>query len=128
MSSDECLFCDRDDAKEHTVIDENDLFYARWDNFPVADGHAQVVPKRHIESFFDLNDDEVSALYSLAKSVKQIITNRYGPDAFNIGVNDGEAAGRTVHHLHIHLIPRYKGDVAEPRGGIRHIIPGKGDY
>lgn len=128
MSSEECLFCDRDNQDAHKVIDENELAYARWDNFPATDGHTQVVPKRHVESFFDLNDDELSALYSLAKSVKQIIEDRYSPEAFNIGVNDGEAAGRTVHHLHIHLIPRYKGDVEKPRGGIRHIIPGKGNY
>jgi diadenosine tetraphosphate (Ap4A) HIT family hydrolase len=86
------------------------------------------VPTRHVESFFDLNDQEVLAIYALAKVAREIITAKYHPDAFNLGVNDGEAAGRTVHHMHLHLIPRYEGDVPNPRGGIRHVIPGKADY
>lgn len=128
MPSIECLFCDIDNPDKNHVIAQNDLVYARWDNFPVADGHAEIVPKRHMESFFELNDDEVTALFGLAKIVREIILDKYQPAAFNIGVNDGEAAGRTVHHLHLHLIPRYTGDVANPRGGIRNIIPGMGDY
>ena len=123
-----CLFCDRDNKKEHTMIDENDLAYARWDNIPVAEGHAEIIPKRHLESFFDLTDDELLAIHHLAQDTRNIIIAKYHPDAFNLGINDGEAAGRTIHHLHIHLIPRYKGDVENPRGGVRHIIPGKGNY
>ena len=128
MTTSTCLFCDRNNATAHTIIAENELAYARWDNFPVSDGHAEVIPKRHVESFFELTDEEVSAVYKLARETKDIIVSKHAPDAFNIGVNDGLAAGRTVHHLHIHLIPRYTGDVPEPRGGVRHIIPGKGNY
>ena len=128
MSESECLFCDKDNTEKHTIIATNELAYARWDKFPVSNGHAEIVPIRHVESFFDLNDQEVLDIYALAKIAKDVIVAKYQPDAFNLGVNDGEAAGRTVHHLHLHLIPRYNGDVANPRGGIRHIIPGKGNY
>jgi diadenosine tetraphosphate (Ap4A) HIT family hydrolase len=128
MTTHPCLFCDKDNPDANTVIAENKYAYARWDNFPVNPGHTEVIPIRHVESFFDLTQEELEAIYDLAKIAKQIINERYEPDAFNIGVNDGEAAGRTVHHLHIHLLPRYVGDVPNPRGGIRHIIPGRGDY
>jgi len=123
-----CLFCDKDNFKEHAIIYENDLFYARWDNMPVSDGHAEVVPKKHVESFFDLTDKELIQLFDLIKKLKDIIQEKYHPDAFNIGINDGEAAGRSIHHLHVHVIPRYKGDVENPRGGVRNVIPGKGNY
>ena len=123
-----CLFCDKENKDQHRIIAENELAYARWDNIPVSNGHAEVIPKRHVESFFDLKDDEVLALYRLAQQTKEVISEKYSPDGFNIGINDGEAAGRSVHHLHIHLIPRYKGDIENPRGGVRHIIPGKGNY
>lgn len=123
-----CLFCDKDNPKRHRLILENDLFYSRWDNFPVSDGHIEVVPKRHLESFFDLTPEELEQMHDLVKRTKKVIDAQYHPDAYNIGINEGEAAGRTIHHLHIHLIPRYTGDVANPRGGVRNIIPGKGDY
>lgn len=128
MSKKYCLFCDRNNPEEHTIIDENDLFYARWDNFPVSDGHAEIVPKRHIKSLFELTNNELIQLFDLLKKIKDIIQNEHNPDAFNIGVNEGEEAGRTVNHLHVHIIPRYKGDVENPRGGIRNVIPKKGSY
>ena len=87
-----------------------------------------MVPKRHIVSFFALTSGELAELYELMTSVYLEIKTRYRPDGFNIGINEGEAAGRTVHHLHVHIIPRYAGDVPNPRGGIRNIIPEKGDY
>lgn len=123
-----CLFCDRNNAKEHRTINENELAYARWDNVPISVGHAEIVPKRHVISFFELSEDEVLAMYALAKRTRAKIIEMYAPDAFNLGVNDGEAAGRTIHHVHLHLIPRYDGDVENPRGGVRHLIPGKGNY
>lgn len=123
-----CLFCDKDNPENHTIICENELFYARWDNFPVARGHAEIVPKRHIISFFELTVKELRQMFSLIKATSNLISADFHPDGFNIGLNESEAAGRTVHHLHIHIIPRYKGDVPNPRGGIRNIIPGKGDY
>lgn len=128
MTNLECIFCDKDNPEVNTIVAENDLAYSRWDNFPASEGHAEVVPFRHVESYFDLTKDEVFAVHSLSVITKKIITARYNPDAFNIGINDGTEAGRTVHHMHQHLIPRYAGDVSNPRGGIRHIIPGKGDY
>lgn len=128
MTKDYCLFCDRKNSEKHKIIHENSLFYARWDNFPVSKGHAEIVPKKHIESFFDLTNDELIQLFDLLKTVKGTIQNKHNPDAYNIGINDGEEAGRTIHHLHLHIIPRYKGDVENPKGGVRHIISGKGDY
>lgn len=128
MNNKSCLFCDKDNPDANTIIAENDYAYARWDNFPANPGHIEVIPIRHVESFFDLTEEELHAIYDLSKESKKIIVAKYNPDGFNIGVNDGEAAGRTVHHLHIHLLPRYVGDVSNPRGGIRHIIPGKGNY
>jgi diadenosine tetraphosphate (Ap4A) HIT family hydrolase len=107
---------------------ETDLFYARWDNFPVSPGHAEIVPKRHIESIFDLNEEEREEMFELLRSMKEVIQIRHRPDGFNVGVNEGRAAGRTIDHLHVHLIPRYVGDVEDPVGGVRNIIPGKGDY
>lgn len=124
----DCLFCDYTDAAKHQIIAENNLAYARWDNFPASLGHLEVVPKRHAVSFFDLKQTEILALYALISEAKKQVDERYVPAGYNIGINDGEAAGRTIHHLHIHLIPRYQNDVENPRGGVRHIIPGKGNY
>lgn len=124
----DCLFCDRDNPQKNRIVLENELFYARWDNFPVSKGHAEIVPKRHVESFFELTKEELIQMYGLLNKTKEIIDKKYSPSAYNIGINDGEAAGRTIHHLHIHIIPRYEGDVKNPKGGIRHIIPEKGFY
>ena len=126
-----CLFCDQHDTAKHKIIAENEHAYARWDNFPASEGHAEVVPKRHVVSFFDLTEAELLAMFSLLKKVREElepVPAYFIPDGYTIGVNEGEAAGRTVPHVHIHLIPRNKGDVPNPRGGIRNIIPGKGDY
>jgi diadenosine tetraphosphate (Ap4A) HIT family hydrolase len=102
---------------------ENETFFARYDNFPATPGHIEIVPKRHVESFFDLNTNEVAQAYELILKVKDCLSELVRPDGYTIGVNEGRAAGRSVDHLHIHLIPRYKGDVADPRGGIRQIVP-----
>jgi diadenosine tetraphosphate (Ap4A) HIT family hydrolase len=128
MEKDYCLFCDRNNKKEHKIILENDFCYARWDNFPVSKGHLEVVPKLHISSFFDIGDEQLTQLFALIKKTKAMVQKKYNPDGYNIGINEGEAAGRTVHHLHIHLIPRYKGDIKNPNGGVRNIIPGMGKY
>jgi diadenosine tetraphosphate (Ap4A) HIT family hydrolase len=128
MENNYCLFCDRTNSKEHKIILENDFCFARWDNFPVSRGHAEIVPKSHINSFFDLSNDQLIQLYSLLREAKEVVQKEYNPDGYNIGINEGEAAGRTIHHLHIHLIPRYRGDIENPRGGIRNVIPNKGRY
>lgn len=128
MNSSECFFCDFNSVPEDRLIAQNELAYARWDDNPVNPGHALVIPRRHVESYFDVNEAELLAIYGLEVATKSIIVAAYAPDGFTLGTNEGEAAGRTFHHLHKHLIPRYIGDVANTRGGIRHIIPGKGDY
>ncbi len=109
-------------------IVENEFSYAFYDGFPVSKGHTLIVPKRVVPEIFDLNDDEYRGCFDLIKKVKDYLKEKYSPDGFNIGVNNGEDAGQTVFHAHIHVIPRYKGDVPNPRGGVRNIIPGKGDY
>lgn len=118
-----CLFCRFDDASVNSIVDQTENFYARLDNFPVTDGHVEIVPKRHAVSFFDLTRSEVAEAYDLMSRIQARWAERYEPHGYTIGVNDGEAAGRTVPHLHIHLIPRFYGDVADPRGGIRRHLP-----
>lgn len=126
--SNDCFFCDKKNFNEKSLLWENDSFYARWDDFPVSKWHTEIIAKKHIESFFDLTNDELINFFNLLKQAKKIIQKKYSPDAFNIGINEWYAAWRTIHHLHIHIIPRYTGDVVNPRGWIRHIIPGKGNY
>jgi len=87
-----------------------------------------VIPNRHIGSFFEATGEERAALFYLLDQAKQLIQSEYVPDGYNIGINDGAGAGQTVPHLHIHLIPRYQGDVADPRGGVRWVIPERADY
>ena len=108
QSEEYCLFCDIENKKENRIIYENKLFYARWDNFPLDKGHLEVVPKRHVISFFDLNEKEVIQMFNLLKKLRHFLDERYHPDGYNIGVNDGKAAGRKIHHLHMHIIPRGK--------------------
>lgn len=120
-----CPFCQFDPAK---VLLENDLAFAFYDGFPVTLGHTLVVPKRHVPSFFEITREEQAALFDLVGRVRELILEERSPDAFNIGINDGVAAGQTVLHLHIHLIPRYAGDTEDPRGGVRWIMPVKAPY
>ena len=110
-----CLFCEKDDPQKNKVICENDLAYSRWDNFPISKGHAQVVPKRHVISFFDLKSDELIQIFRLLKETKQLIDERFHPDGYNFGVNEGKVAGRRINHLHIHMVPRYFGDQLESK-------------
>lgn len=126
MTKNECVFCVKYDPG--SIIEANELAYARWDKYPVSLGHAEVISNRHVESYFDLTRNEVIAIQSLACIVKNYIEKKFKPDSFTIGINDGPAAGQTIHHHHMHIIPRYIGDVVNPRGGVRHIIPGRGDY
>jgi diadenosine tetraphosphate (Ap4A) HIT family hydrolase len=98
------------------------------DAFPISPGHTLIIPKRHIGSFFEISPDEREDLMSLVSTAKAELAAEFKPDGFNIGINDGQVAGQTVPHLHIHLIPRYKGDMGDPRGGVRWIIPDKADY
>ena len=124
MAIDYCIFCDPS-VKEKFMILENNLFHSRWDEYPVSDGHALIVPNKHIISFSDLSDEEVIKMYDVILRTKKVIDSKYHPHACNYGINDGKAAGRTVDHFHMHVIPRYEGDVENPRGGVRNIMPGK---
>jgi diadenosine tetraphosphate (Ap4A) HIT family hydrolase len=101
---------------------------AIYDGYPVSSGHTLIIPKRHIASFFELSREEQSAMLALLAEMRQLLQTERTPDGFNIGINDGAAAGQTVMHLHIHLIPRYTGDQPDPRGGVRWIFPDKADY
>jgi ATP adenylyltransferase len=124
-----CLFCDIQSTDRQRIIAENNLAYAIRDGFPVTEGHTLFIPKRHIADYFGLVPAEVSAINLLMAEQKQLLQDTDSTiDGFNIGMNCGESAGQTVFHCHVHLIPRRKGDVENPRGGVRHIIAGKGFY
>ena len=125
MTAKPCPFCTLPDER---VIDQNDHGLVIRDGFPISPGHTLIIPKRHTGSFFDLTETERSDLLLLLDKAKLDVENEFKPDGYNIGINDGPAAGQTVPHLHIHLIPRYAGDRADPRGGVRWIIPEKADY
>ncbi|AOZ76348.1 HIT family hydrolase [Clostridium pasteurianum] len=113
-----CIFCE---YSKNEYIAENELVFAIYDKFPVNKGHVLIIPKRHFESFFEATVEEVKAIYSLMNEVKTIIDKQLKPSGYNVGVNVGYDAGQTVMHLHVHLIPRYEGDVENPKGGIRNI-------
>lgn len=121
-----CPFCAV--AGEERVFHAGELVFALWDGYPVSPGHALVIPRRHVAGWFDASPDEQAALMHGLEIARAAILERYKPDGFNIGINVGEAAGQTVFHLHVHLIPRYAGDVDDPRGGVRHVIPTKARY
>ena len=121
-----CPFCNL--AKHVELISETATAVAFLDSFPVNKGHTLIVPKRHVGAYFDLTIHEQRALWLLVNRCKSIIEKRYQPDGFNVGINVGEAAGQTVFHVHIHLIPRYTGDVENPRGGVRGVIPERQSY
>ena len=106
----------------------NELAYSARDTYAVSPGHSVVIPKRHVASFFDLTPDEVIACMELIKEEKRLIDAEFKPDGYNIGVNVGPAAGQSIYHVHIHIIPRYQGDVENPQGGVRHVIPKKAYY
>jgi len=98
------------------------------DSFPITDGHTLVIPVRHVASIYDLPEMEQAALWMLVAKVRSVLQEKLHPDGFNVGLNDGTAAGQTIAHAHIHVIPRRKGDVPDPRGGIRWVIPEKASY
>lgn len=115
----DCIFCR---PEKLSIVAENELALAFYDGCPINRGHTLVVPRRHIETYFDASEEEHMAMIRLIYEVKSYLQNKYGPDGYNIGANVGPAAGQTVFHFHIHVIPRYRGDVDDPRGGIRKVI------
>ncbi|MCB9619946.1 MAG: HIT family protein [Sandaracinus sp.] len=109
-------------------VAQNALAFALRDLHPVTEGHTLVIPKRLVVDFFETTDEERLALFALVDEVKRALDATLRPDGYNVGFNAGEAAGQTVFHLHVHVIPRYRGDVEDPRGGVRHVIPSRGNY
>lgn len=113
---------------EAAHVAANGTMFAIHDRFPVNPGHTLIVPRRFLPSWFDFSETERLDAFALIDIVCDELRSRHSPDGFNIGFNDGAAAGQTVFHAHIHVIPRYAGDVPDPRGGVRHVIPDRGNY
>jgi diadenosine tetraphosphate (Ap4A) HIT family hydrolase len=125
MNKHDCPFCR---LEKNRIRLESELAVAFLDGFPVAQGHTLVIPKQHVASLFELSDEEQTAVWKLIAQVRALLLFELQPDGFNVGVNDGPAAGQTVPHAHVHVIPRRVGDVADPRGGVRWLLPGKAKY
>lgn len=122
-----CLFCNWKNKKELFFL-ENELVFAVFDNFAVSKGHLLFITKRHIKDFFETTKEERQAIFDLIDEAKKLIDEMFQPTGYNIGMNCGESAGQSIMHLHVHLIPRYDGDVENPRGGVRGVIPNKQNY
>jgi diadenosine tetraphosphate (Ap4A) HIT family hydrolase len=120
VSDDTCELC-----KSDMVLIEDERAYVRYDNNSLSKGHLLVVPRRHVASFFDMTWEEKTAVLALLDRAKELIAKEHQPDGYNIGVNIGRAGGQSRMHVHVHLIPRYTGDVADPRGGIRCVLAGR---
>ena len=122
----ECPFCQGFD--EDRILYQDSSWIAVYDAYPVSKGHVLIIPKRHVKTYFELNYIELASVGVVIGVVKRIIDKKFNPDGYNIGINCGEMAGQTVPHCHIHIIPRYKGDVEDPRGGVRGVIPNMQKY
>ena len=122
----DCPFCLNNLSSE--ILLKNDFSYAIYDKFPVSKGHILIIPKNHNSNYFDLSLEEQKECLILLNNAKKIIDKEFKPDGYNIGINVNKDAGQTIWHAHIHLIPRYGGDVEEPRGGVRGVIPSKRNY
>lgn len=118
-----CIFCTLTE-----YLAENEHAYAIYDKYPVNPGHVLIIPKRHMAEYFDLTAEEETAIWSLLREMKDKVETEFMPDGWNVGINNGKAAGQTVFHLHVHLIPRYTGDVEAPEGGVRGVIPSRQKY
>ncbi|MCK6409611.1 MAG: HIT family protein [Thauera sp.] len=125
MNAPNCPFCELPAGR---IVLSADEAFVIHDVFPVSPGHTLVIPRRHIGSFFELTEVERTCMFELLAQAKAELDRSFEPDGFNIGINDGAAAGQTVPHLHLHLIPRYLGDVPDPRGGVRWLMPAKAKY
>jgi len=121
-----CPLCVATESRD--VLAANDYAVAFLDAYPVSRGHALIVSGRHVADLFDLSVDEQAALWELLSVVKRVLEEQYSPAGYNVGANVGLAAGQTVGHVHIHVIPRYEGDVDDPRGGVRWVLPDRADY
>jgi diadenosine tetraphosphate (Ap4A) HIT family hydrolase len=121
-----CPFCQP--IPKERILCESATLLSFSDGFPVAQGHTLVIPKRHVASLFDLSESEYQKIWVHVMDMRTLLADKFHPAGFNIGVNDGRAAGQTVIHAHIHIIPRYEGDLDDPRGGIRWVLPAKAKY
>lgn len=124
-TEDKCPFCCL--AADRMLL-QDELSFAIRDGFPVSTGHTLVIPRRHVQSFFEIGHEERLSLLAMLDAARAELDRSHRPDGYNIGINDGAAGGQTIPHLHIHLIPRYEGDQSDPRGGIRWIFRDKADY
>ena len=124
-SINQCIFCG---LENENIFLQNELAFARFDKFPVSEGHILIIPFRHVSNYFELSEKEKSACFELVDLVKEQIGILYKPDGYNVGINIDEVAGQTIWHAHIHLIPRYSNDVPNPKGGVRGVIPNKQSY
>ena len=122
----DCVFCSERARAE--ALAANALAVAFSAGYPVSPGHALIVPRRHEPDFFSLSAEEQAAVIALVNPVRAVLDQEFAPDAYNLGVNAGKAAGQTILHAHLHVIPRYAGDVAEPRGGVRWVLPETARY
>jgi len=120
-----CIFCE---LRDERVIGECELTKTFIDSYPASPGHTLIVPKRHFATYFEATEDEMLAIGKAVQNAKQILDEEFSPDGYNIGINNGLTAGQSVMHLHVHLIPRYKGDVEDPKGGVRWILKDKANY
>ncbi|QKQ24011.1 HIT family protein [Candidatus Ruthia endofausta] len=120
-----CLFCQ---LREERIIGQCSLTITFLDSYPASPGHTLIIPKRHVATYFDIIEQEQNAIAKAIQTAKLILDEEFSPDGYNIGVNNGEVAGQSIMHLHVHLIPRYKGDVENPKGGVRWVISNKADY
>ena len=125
METRNCPFCAIENSR---ILAQNDLVVAFFDGFPVNPGHTLIIPRRHVAVYFDLTDAEKTAIWKMADYCKVLIDEQFKPDGYNIGINIGSTAGQSIPHVHLHLIPRYKGDTPNPRGGVRGVIPAKQNY
>lgn len=122
----DCIFCN--ERRHAGALAANELAVALPAGFPVSPGHVLIVPRRHEPDFFSLTAEEQAAMIGLVNPVRTVLDEQFRPDAYNLGVNAGKAAGQTILHTHLHVIPRYSGDVAEPRGGVRWVLPESARY
>jgi diadenosine tetraphosphate (Ap4A) HIT family hydrolase len=121
----DCPFCA---LPNEMIVESHPLAVVKRDSFPVTQGHSLIIPRRHVQSFFESTEEERLAILVLLQRAKSLLDEQYRPDGYNVGINDGAVAGQTIMHVHVHLIPRYRGDSDDPRGGIRCIFPDKAAY
>lgn len=129
LSNKPCPFCTlQTEPSQRQLRFENSVGFVIRDGYPITNGHTLIIPKRHVGSFFEITPEERQALFELVDLAKAELDTEFQPASYNIGINDGEAAGQTIAHLHIHLIPRYNDPNKDPRGGVRWLVPEKADY